>query len=104
MPVIWGNLDRIDDDQQGKRWVQLKAMVSGKTTIRVRALVGKQTLVTRGIARVDLSTLSTGEPVEIGYHHGRDGFMEAETVYVQPECAAIGQDIGHNDAHDPRTY
>lgn len=90
MPVIWGSLSQIESDVQGRRWVQLNAMVSGKTTIRVRALVGKQTLVTRGIERVDLFNLGAGEPVEISYHYDRGGFMEAETIYVLPQRAAIG--------------
>lgn len=104
MPVIWGNLDRIGDDQQGRRWVQLNAMVSGKTIIRIRTLIGKHTLIARGIERVDLFNLGAGEPVEISYHYDRGGLMEAETIYVLPQRTAIGQDIGHNDAHDPRTY
>jgi hypothetical protein len=87
MSTIWGSLDRIEDDQQGKRWVQLKAVLSGRTTIRIRALVGKQTLIARGIEQINLSNLRAGEFVEISYRHGCDGFMEAETIYVQPERA-----------------
>jgi hypothetical protein len=90
MPVIWGNLDRIDNDQQGRRWVQLNAMVSERTIIRIRALIGRHTLIARGIERVDLFNLGTGEPVEISYHYDRGGFMEAETIYVLPQRAAIG--------------
>jgi len=89
MSTIWGSLYRIEDDQQGRRWVHLKATVSGVTTIRIRALVGRQTLIARGIERVDLSSLRTGELVEVSYHHGRDGFMEAETIYVQPERTSV---------------
>jgi hypothetical protein len=85
MPTIWGSLDRIENDLQGRRWVKLKAILSGRATIRVRALVGKQTLIARGIERVDLSSLCAGEFVEISYGHSHDGFMEAETIYVQPE-------------------
>lgn len=88
MPTIWGSLNRIENDPQGRCWVQLKAILSGRTTVLVRALVGKQTLIARGIKQVDLSSLCAGEPVEISYHHGHDGFMEAETIYVQPEHAA----------------
>ncbi len=89
MPTVWGCLDRVDKDLHGTRWVQVKAVLSGKTTIRVRALVGKQTLIARGIERVDLSSLCAGEFVEISYRHGRDGFMEAETIYVRPDRAAV---------------
>ena len=90
MPTIWGSLDRIDDDRQGTPWVQVKAIVSGKTTICVRAAIGKQTLIVRGLERVDVSGLCAGEFVEVSYHNGRDGFIEAETIYVQPEHAVIG--------------
>ncbi len=88
MLVIWGKLDRFEDDQQGRRWVQLKAMLAGGTAIRIRALVGNHTLIARGTERVDLSNLSPGEPVEISYRHGRGGFMEADTIYVRPDHAA----------------
>lgn len=90
MPVIWGNLDRIDDDQQGRCWVQLNTMLSGGTLIRIRALVGRHTLIARGIERVDLFDLGTGEPVEISYHYDCGGFIEVETIYVLPERAPIG--------------
>lgn len=90
MPTIWGTLDRVDNDPRGIRLVQVMAILAGRTTIRIRALVGKQTLIARGIERVDLSSLGAGEPVEISYHYDRGGFMEAETIYVLPQRAAIG--------------
>lgn len=89
MPTIWGCLDRIEDDLHGTRWVQVKAILSGKTAIRVRALVGEQTLIARGIERVDLSSLSAGEFVEVSYHHSHAGFMEADTIYVRPERVPV---------------
>lgn len=91
MPVIWGCLDRIEHDLHGTQWIQVKVTLPGGSMIRTRALVGRQTLVARGIERVDLSTLCSGELVEVSYHHGRDGFMEAETIYVQADRAAVGK-------------
>jgi len=89
MPTIWGCLDRIEEYHHGTRWVQVRVTLPGGSVIRTRALVGRQTLVARGIERVDLSTLCAGELVEVSYHHGRDGFMEAETIYVPPERVSV---------------
>jgi len=90
MAGIWGMFDRIEADSQGTRWVHIKAVVSGGTTIRVRALIGKQTTVARGIDRVDLSDLRAGEPIEVSYRHSCDGYLEADTIYVQPQRTAVG--------------
>lgn len=85
MPTIWGWLDRIEDDLHDTRWVQMRTILPGGTAIRIRVLVGGRTIVARGIERIDLSTLCAGEFVEVTYQHGHAGFMEAETIYVQPE-------------------
>jgi hypothetical protein len=29
------------------------------------------------------------EFVEVGYHHGHDGFMETDTIYVRPEQVPV---------------
>jgi hypothetical protein len=94
MPTIWGSLDRVEEDLHGTRWVQVRTTLSGGTAIRVRVLIGGQTIVARGIERIDLSTLCAGEFVEVTYHHCHAGFMEAETIYVQPDRvpAAKGTD------------
>ena len=89
MPTIWGCLSRIEDDLHGTPWVEVKAILSARTTIRVRAFVGRQTLIARGIERVDLSSLCAGEFVEISYNRGRDGLMQAETIYVRPDRVAV---------------
>lgn len=89
MPTIWGWLDRIEDDPRGPRLVEVKAFLSGRTTIRVRALVREQTLIARGIEPVDLSALCAGEYVEVSYHHSHDGLMVAETIYVRPERVPV---------------
>ncbi len=89
MPTIWGCLSRIEDRRRDDPWVEIAVIVSARTTIRARALVGRQTLIARGIERIDLSTLCAGELVEVSYHRGRDGMMEAETIYVRPDRAAV---------------
>ena len=89
MTTIWGSLERIEDDLQGTCWIEVKAILSGSMTIRVRALVGRHTLIARGIERGDLSVLRAGDLVEISYRHGRDGFMEAEMIYIRPDRAAV---------------
>ncbi len=90
MTVIWGALDRITEDSQGRRCMVIKVGVPGCTAICIPALVGKQTLIARGIERVDLSSLCVGEFVEVSYRHSCDGYMEADTIYVQPERAVVG--------------
>ena len=67
----------------------MRITLPGGAVIRARTCVRAETLVARGIERVDLSTLCTGELVEVSFHYGRDGVMEAETIYVQPEHAVI---------------
>lgn len=89
MLTIWGVLDRIGDDPEGRRWVQIKALMSEGTTIRVRALVDKQTLIARGVERIPVSSLCVGEIIEVSYRHGRDGFVEADTIYVRPERVPV---------------
>jgi len=85
MSVIWGSLDRIDEDVHGVRWIQLRTVLQGGTAIRTRVAVGVKVLIARGIEQVNVSSLREGEIVEVSYHHSQDGFMEAETIYVQPE-------------------
>ncbi|HEU4685050.1 MAG TPA: hypothetical protein VFS39_11175 [Nitrospira sp.] len=85
MPTIWGILDQMQTHGTGGQWVQIKTILSGGITVHIRALVGDRTTVARGTERIHASTLRTGEPVELTYHDGRDGFMEAETVYVHSD-------------------
>ncbi|MBI3356816.1 MAG: hypothetical protein HY038_08615 [Nitrospirae bacterium] len=89
MPTIWGSLERIETVRSNARWIQTRVTLPGGSVIRVRTCVGAQALVARGIERVDLSTLCAGELVEVSFHYGRDGLMEAETIYIQPEHAAV---------------
>ncbi len=89
MQTIWGFLDQIEKDSLGTWWVQMRALLPGGSVVRVRVLVGMQTVVARGIARVDLSALRAGEVLEVSYHQGRDGLMEADTIYVRPEQVPV---------------
>ncbi len=82
MPTIWGTVDRVDASTS---CVQVKAALSGRATIRVRAIVTEHTLIVRGIERIDLSSLREGDFVEIAYCHGREGAMEAETISVRSD-------------------
>jgi hypothetical protein len=89
MPTIWGDLDRVNKDLHGVRWIQVRTVLPGGAAIRTHALVGDQTLIARGDDRVDLSSLREGEFVEVTYHHGQSGFMEAEIIYVRPDQVAM---------------
>jgi len=91
MPTVWGNLDRVHSDAAGDKWIQVKAVLPGGVAIRIRALIEHYTTLIRGVERVDLSSLREGEPVEVTYHNGSKGLMEAETVYVQPDDVAVSQ-------------
>jgi hypothetical protein len=91
MPTLWGNLDHVHSDIGGDQWLQLRTVLTGGVAIRVRALIQHCTTVVRGIERVDPSNLRKGEPVEVTFHHGSNGLMEAETVYVQPDDFTVSQ-------------
>ena len=84
MPTIWGILERVEINETPNRGIQIRTLLPGGVTIRIRALIERQTTVARGVERVDLSNLKEGEFVEVTYRHGDGGFMEAETVYVHP--------------------
>lgn len=87
MPTIWGMVDRVD---ASTGCVQVKVVLSGRTTIRIRALVVEHTLIARGIERDELANLCKGDCVEIAYRRGREGMIEAETISIRSNCA-IGQ-------------
>jgi len=85
MPTFWGILERVQIGDSGKRAIQVRTSLRRGAAIHIRALIEKETTVARGVERVDLSNLKEGEFVGVTYHHGRDGFMEADTVYVPPD-------------------
>ncbi len=89
MSTVWGTIESIHHDGAGDQWVQVRTVLLGGITIRIRAVIDSQTIVARGIEPVALSSLREGESVEVTYQCGRNGFLEAETVYVQPDAVAV---------------
>lgn len=85
MPTIRGCLERIEKDLPDSRWIQVRTVLPGHVAIRTRTFVGEQTIIARGVKRVALSSLREGEFVEVTFHPRHSGFMEAETIYVQPD-------------------
>jgi hypothetical protein len=92
MPTIWGHLEKVDELSVPAPNIQVRSILSDGTVLRVRANIGAQTIIARGIESVDMSDLRKGEFVEVSYRHGREGWLDADTVYVRPEQAAVGQD------------
>jgi hypothetical protein len=85
MPTIWGHLEHVDTAPAPAPHIQVRTVLHGGTVIRVRANIGAQTLIARGTEPVDVSGLRNGEFVELSYWHGREGRLEAETIYVRPK-------------------
>ena len=85
MATVCGSLDQIEEDIRGARWIYVKTSLFGKTVFRVRARVGRKTVVLRGKERIDFSNVCTGEFVEVIYHHIHGDIIEADTIYVLPE-------------------
>ena len=90
MPTIWGHLEEVDKAPACSPHIQLRTSLPGGIVIRVRANIGTQTLIARGTEPVDVSGLREGEFVEVSYRHGRDGRLDAETIYVRPEQSVVG--------------
>lgn len=84
MPTIRNLVDRVD---AGTGCVQIKVALPGRTTVRMRALVGEHPRIARGIAQNELSNLYEGDCVEIAYRHGREGFIADETISIRPDRA-----------------
>jgi hypothetical protein len=91
MPTVWGHLEKLDELSVPAPNIQVRTILPEGTVLRVRAKIGAQTIIARGIKPVDLSDLREGEFVEVSYRHGRDGRLDADTIYVRPEQAAVGQ-------------
>jgi hypothetical protein len=90
MPTIWGYLEDIDKAPTRSPYIQVRTLLPGGMVIRVRAKIGAQTLITRGIESVDVSGLREGEFVEVSYRHGGEGRLDAEMIYVRPEQPVVG--------------
>lgn len=85
MPTLWGCFGQAEKGLSGTCWILLRTLLPGGTAIRTRAYVGEQALIARGTERVELSHVKVGEFVEVTYHRGHAGFMEADTIYVRPD-------------------
>ena len=90
MPTIWGQLEKVNELLAPSPHIQVRTYLPGGIVIRVRANIGAQTLIARGTEAVDLSGLREGEFVEVSYRQGRQGKLDAETIYVQPEQTVVG--------------
>jgi len=90
MRTIWGYVEKIDELMARSPYVQVKTFLPGGIVIRVRANIGAQTLIARGTESVDVSGLREGEFVEVSYRHGREGSLDADTIYVRPEQNVVG--------------
>jgi hypothetical protein len=85
MHTIWGHLERVDDLSVPAPNIQVRTILSDGTILRVRAKIGPETLIARGVEPVDLSNLRKDEFVEVSYRQGRDGKLDADTIYVRPD-------------------
>jgi len=68
----------------------VRTFLSSGTVIRVRANIVAQTIIARGTESIDVSSLREGEFVEVSYRQGREGELDAETIYVRPEQTIVG--------------
>jgi hypothetical protein len=85
MPTIWGHLEKVDKLSISAPHIQVKTALPGGTALRVRAKIGAQTLIARGVEAVDVSDLQEGEFVEVSYRYGGEGWLDADTIYVRPK-------------------
>ena len=90
MPTIWGYLEKVEELPAPAPNIQVRTVLPDGTVLRVRAKIGPQTLIARGIKPIDVSGLLKGEFVELSYSHGREGRLDAVTIYVRPEQAVAG--------------
>lgn len=89
MPIIWGSLEILEQACSDSPWIQIRAVLPEGGAIRARMFVGKETLIARGVERVELSSLREGELVEVSFHRGRAGFIEVDTIYVRSDRLAL---------------
>ena len=93
MPTFWGHLDQVSQHLLDIRWIHVKTMLSGGREIRTPVMVTPQTLIARGTERVDFLSLREGEFVEVTYHCGRSGLIEAETISVRSDEVSVAEQI-----------
>jgi len=90
MPTIWGHLEKADELLAPSPQIQVRTFLPGGIVIRVRANIVAQTLIARGTDAVDVSDLREGEFVEVSYRQGKEGRLNAVTIYVRPEQTVGG--------------
>lgn len=90
MPTIWGHLEKVDKAPAPCPYIQVRTSLPGGIVIRIRANIGAQTLIARGTEPVAASGLREGEFVEVSYRHGREGRLDADTIYVRPQQTVVG--------------
>lgn len=90
MPTIWGHLENVESAPARASHIQVRTLLPGGIVIRVRANIGAQTLIARGTEPVAVSGLREGEFVEVSYRQGREGRLDADTIYVRPEQTVVG--------------
>ena len=86
MAAICGTLDLIEEDIIGTRWIYVTTSLLKEEVFRVRVRVGRKTTVLRGKQEIDFSEIYTHEFAEVTYHLIHDDILEADTIYVCPEC------------------
>ena len=68
MPTVWGTLEQRHHDGASNQSIQVRTSLLGGMTIRIHIMIDPQTIVTRGVEPVALSSVREGESVEITYH------------------------------------
>jgi hypothetical protein len=90
MPTIWGHLEKVDELSVPAPNIEVRILLSAGAVLRVRAKIGAQTVIARGVEPVNASDLRKGELIEVSYRHGRGVWLDADTIYVRPEQTPIG--------------
>jgi hypothetical protein len=90
MPTIWGHLENVDELSARSPHIQVRTSLPGGIVIRIRANIVAQTIIARGTESIDISSLREDEFVEVSYRKGREGQLDAETIYVRPEQTVVG--------------
>jgi hypothetical protein len=90
MPTIWGHLENVDELSARSPHIQVRTSLPGGIVIRVRVNIVAQTIIARGTESIDISSLREAEFVEVSYRQGREGKLDAETIYVRPEQTVVG--------------
>ena len=90
MPTIWGHIEKVEELSTPAPNIQVRTFLPDGTVLRVRAKIGPRTVIARGVEPVDASGLREGEFVEVSYRYGKEGRLDAHTIYIRPEQTAVG--------------